>query len=129
MKRFGADGAAPATPKDGAAGAFARSSAGFMGKKWDTGDTAFAAEFWREVYRVLKPGGHVAAFSGTRTYHHLADAIEEAGFEIRDQLAWMYGTGFPNRTMSARQLIKCLGQSARSSVLKQLPTTCGIAGI
>ncbi|KAB2666564.1 site-specific DNA-methyltransferase [Brucella tritici] len=109
VKRFGADGAAPATPKDGAAGAFARSSAGFMGKKWDTGDTAFAAEFWREVYRVLKPGGHVAAFSGTRTYHHLADAIEEAGFEIRDQLAWMYGTGFPKSHNVSKAIDKMLG--------------------
>jgi len=51
-------------------------------------------EFWAECLRVLKPGGHVAAFSGTRTYHRLACAIEDAGFEIRDQLAWAYGTGF-----------------------------------
>jgi DNA modification methylase len=68
---------------------------GFMGKTWDTGETAFAAEFWREVLRVLKPGGHLVAFSGTRTYHRLACAIEDAGFEIRDQLAWAYGSGFP----------------------------------
>jgi DNA modification methylase len=68
---------------------------GFMGKQWDTGETAFAEEFWREVLRVLKPGGHVVAFSGTRTYHRMACAIEDAGFEIRDQLAWVYATGFP----------------------------------
>lgn len=94
-KRFGSDGAAPVrVPKDGT-GAYARVSAGFMGKKWDTGETAFAAEFWQECLRVLKPGGHVVAFGGTRTYHRLACAIEDAGFEIRDSLMWIYGVGFP----------------------------------
>jgi DNA modification methylase len=92
-KRFGAEGAAPA--QVGASGAYARASAGFMGQKWDTGETAFAVEFWAEVFRVLKPGGHVIAFSGTRTYHRLAVAIEDAGFEIRDMIAWLYGSGFP----------------------------------
>ncbi|MCA3597741.1 MAG: site-specific DNA-methyltransferase [Methylobacterium sp.] len=91
VKRFGKAGAAPAKGNE----AYARASAGFMGKAWDTGDVAFAVEFWAECLRVLKPGGHVAAFSGTRTYHRLACAIEDAGFEIRDQLAWAYGTGFP----------------------------------
>ena len=76
-------------------GAYARASAGFMGKKWDTGETAFAVEFWAETLRVLKPGGHMVAFGGTRSYHRLACAIEDAGFEIRDQLAWAYGSGFP----------------------------------
>lgn len=69
-------------------------SAGFMRQKWDTGETAFSIEFWREVHRVLKPGGHVAAFSGTRTYHRIAIAVDDGGFEIRDQLAWIYGNGF-----------------------------------
>jgi site-specific DNA-methyltransferase (adenine-specific) len=68
---------------------------GFMGKQWDTGETAFAVEFWSEVLRVLKPGGHVIAFSGTRTYHRLAVAVEDAGFEIRDMVSWLYGSGFP----------------------------------
>jgi site-specific DNA-methyltransferase (adenine-specific) len=95
VKRFGSDNAAAATPKDGAAGAYARASAGFMGQQWDTGETAFASEFWAEVFRVLKPGAHLVAFSGTRTYHRMAVAIEDAGFEIRDQAAWAYGTGFP----------------------------------
>ena len=89
-KRFGADGAAPAK-----GGVYARASAGFMGKRWDTGETAFAVEFWAEVMRVLKPGGHVLAASGTRTYHRLACAVEDAGFEIRDMVSWMYGSGFP----------------------------------
>lgn len=92
-KRFGADDAAPA--KEGATGVYARASAGFMGQRWDTGETAFDAAFWREVWRVLKPGAHVIAFGGTRTYHHLAMAIEVAGFEIRDMVAWLYGSGFP----------------------------------
>ena len=68
---------------------------GFMGKKWDTGETAFDPEFWREVLRVLKPGAHLVAFGGTRTYHRLACAIEDAGFEIREMCSWNYGSGFP----------------------------------
>lgn len=90
-KRFGKPGAAPAS--DG--GAYARAASGFMGQQWDTGETAFAVAFWAQVLRVLKPGGHVVAFGGTRSYHRLACAIEDAGFEIRDQLAWVYGSGFP----------------------------------
>lgn len=74
---------------------YGRTGRGFMGQKWDTGETAFAADFWAEALRVLKPGGHLVAFSGTRTYHRMVCAIEDAGFEIRDQLAWVYGSGFP----------------------------------
>jgi site-specific DNA-methyltransferase (adenine-specific) len=68
---------------------------GFMGKEWDNGEVAFAPEFWAEVWRVLKPGAHLIAFGGTRTYHRMACAIEDAGFEIRDQIGWLYGSGFP----------------------------------
>jgi DNA modification methylase len=93
VKRFGADNAAPA--QVGATGAYARASAGFMGKKWDGGDIAFRPETWRLVYDVMKPGAHLVAFGGTRTYHRLACAIEDAGFEIRDTVSWLYGTGFP----------------------------------
>lgn len=74
---------------------YGRTGRGFMGKTWDNGEVAFSDEFWAEVLRVLKPGGHVVAFSGTRTYHRMAVAIEDAGFEIRDQLGWVYGSGFP----------------------------------
>lgn len=91
VKRFGKPGSAPAKGND----AYMRASAGFMSKTWDTGEVAFSEEFWAEVLRVLKPGGHVVAFSGTRTYHRMAVAIEDAGFEIRDQLGWVYGSGFP----------------------------------
>ncbi len=106
-KRFGKEGAAPA--QFGRDGAYARASAGFMGKQWDTGEVAFAVSFWREVLRVLKPGGHVVAFSGTRTYHRMTCAIEDAGFEIRDQLAWVYGTGFPKSHDVAKGIDKALG--------------------
>jgi site-specific DNA-methyltransferase (adenine-specific) len=91
VKRFGGENSAPA--KDG--DVYARSSRGFMGKQWDTGEVAFNSEFWRDVMRVLKPGAHLLAFGGTRTYHRLAVAIEDAGFEIRDQIGWLYGSGFP----------------------------------
>lgn len=112
-KRFGADNAAAAKP--GKSGAYARASAGFMGKKWDTGETAFAVEFWAEVMRVLKPGGHVVAFSGTRTYHRLACAVEDAGFEIRDMVAWLYGSGFPKSHDVSKGIDKAAG-AARKKV-------------
>lgn len=94
VKRFWKEGSAPAK-SNGATGVYARASSGFMGKRWDTGETAFAVEFWAQVLRVMKPGGHLVAFSGTRTYHRMACAIEDAGFEIRDQIGWCYGSGFP----------------------------------
>lgn len=74
---------------------YKRLSRGFMGKEWDGGDVAFNPETWRLVFDLLKPGAHLCAFAATRNYHRMAVAIEDAGFEIRDQLAWIYGTGFP----------------------------------
>ena len=68
---------------------------GFMGKKWDSSGIAFQPETWQAVFRVLKPGAIVLAFGGTRTYHRMVCAIEDAGFEIRDTIAWVYGSGFP----------------------------------
>jgi len=65
----------------------------FMGRNWDHGVPGVA--FWRQIYRVLKPGAHLVAFGGSRTYHRMACAIEDAGFEIRDSLMWVYGVGFP----------------------------------
>lgn len=85
-KRFGKPGAAPT--KDG--DVYSRASAGFMGQGWDTGETAFAAAFWAEVLRVLKPGGHVVGFGGTRAHHQMWCAIEAAGFEIRDSLLYLF---------------------------------------
>lgn len=104
VNRFGKAGAAPAKGD-----VYARASAGFMGKAWDTGETAFDPAFWAEVLRVLKPGAHLVAFSGTRTYHRLACAIEDAGFEIRDQLAWLYGSGFPKSHDVARSIDAMFG--------------------
>jgi site-specific DNA-methyltransferase (adenine-specific) len=68
---------------------------GFMGKSWDASGIAYDLDVWRECLRVLKPGGHLLAFSGSRTYHRMVVAIEDAGFEIRDQIMWLYGSGFP----------------------------------
>jgi len=92
VERFGKEGSAPAKDKDGA---FQRQSKGFMGKEWDGGDIAFRKETWELFMKVLKPGGHLLAFSGSRTYHRMAVAIEDAGFDIRDQIMWLYGSGFP----------------------------------
>jgi len=68
---------------------------GFMGKAWDASGIAYDVTVWQQCLRVLKPGGHLIAFGGSRTYHRMAVAIEDAGFEIRDQIQWIYGSGFP----------------------------------
>lgn len=68
---------------------------GFMGKSWDSAGVSFSPETWAAVLRVLKPGGYLLAFGGSRTFHRIAVAIEDAGFEVRDTLSWLYGTGFP----------------------------------
>jgi len=68
---------------------------GFMGKSWDSTGIAFQKETWELAFQLLKPGGHLLAFGGSRTYHRMAVAIEDAGFEIRDQIMWLYGSGFP----------------------------------
>jgi site-specific DNA-methyltransferase (adenine-specific) len=84
VKRFGKSGSAAC--KEGATGAYARAAKGFMGKEWDGGDIAFRPETWRAVFDKLKPGAHLVAFSGTRTFHRMVCAIEDAGFEIRDSI-------------------------------------------
>ena len=93
VKRFGKEDSAPA--QFGTDGAFKRASTGFMGKEWDGGDIAFRPETWELALKLLKPGGHLLAFSASRNYHRMAVAIEDAGFEIRDQMMWLYGSGFP----------------------------------
>lgn len=82
---------------------------GFMGKSWDNSGIAYSVELWTECMRVLKPGGHLLAFGGSRTWHRLAVAIEDAGFEMRDSIAWLYGSGFPKSMDIAKQLNKMAG--------------------
>ena len=82
---------------------------GFMGKSWDSSGIAFNVEVWQEALRVLKPGGHLLAFSGSRTYHRMAVAIEDAGFEIRDQIMWVYGSGFPKSHNISKAIDKAAG--------------------
>ncbi len=106
-ERFGKEGSAPA--QHGTDGAFARASRGFMGKEWDGGDIAFRAETWALCFDLLKAGGHLLAFSGSRTYHRMAVAIEDAGFEIRDQIMWIYGSGFPKSLNIGKQIDKAAG--------------------
>jgi len=82
---------------------------GFMGKSWDNTGIAYNVELWRQVLRVMKPGAHLLSFGGTRTYHRMACAIEDAGFEIRDQLQWLYGSGFPKSHNIGKAVDKKLG--------------------
>jgi DNA modification methylase len=85
---------------------------GFMGKSWDASGIAFNIEVWQEALRVIKPGGHLIAFSGSRTYHRMAVAIEDAGFQIRDQIMWVYGSGFPK----SHNISKTLDKSENNEV-------------
>ena len=116
-KRFGKDGAAAC--KHGSDGAFARASRGFLGKEWDS-DIAFQVKTWIEVYRVLKPGAHLAAFGGTRTFHRMMTAIEDAGFEMRDTYMWVYAQGMPKSHDVERAVaaVTCVqpGRHCRSSL-------------
>lgn len=84
---------------------------GFMGKEWD----AFVPQpnFWKEIYRVLKPGGYVLSFAGTRTYDWMVMAIRLAGFEVRDMIAWLYGSGFPK----SMDISKAIDKNANSNML------------
>jgi site-specific DNA-methyltransferase (adenine-specific) len=79
----------------------------FMGKRWDY--DVPSEEIWRECLRVLKPGGHLLAFAGTRTQHRMAVRIEDAGFEIRDMIAWVYGSGFPKSLDVSKAIDKSAG--------------------
>lgn len=85
---------------------------GFMGRSWDASGVAYDVDLWREALRVLKPGGHLLAFGGTRTYHRMACAIEDAGFEVRDSLHWIYGSGFPKSLNVAIGIDKAAGAMA-----------------
>ena len=106
VERYGKDGSAPAKDKDGL---YQRQARGFMGKEWDGGDIAFRTDTWKLAYDLLKPGGYLLAFSASRNYHRMAVAIEDAGFEIRDQIMWIYGSGFPKSLNIGKAIDKKLG--------------------
>jgi len=116
VKRFGKAGAAPAKAMKSGDKAFSRLSRGFMGQTWDGTGVAFDPETWRAVYDVLKPGAHLVAFGGTRTSHRMTCAIEDAGFEIRDNCAWIYSQGFPKSHDVSKGIDKLLGKT-RSEVI------------
>ena len=79
----------------------------FMGKRWDY--DVPNVDIWKECLRVLKPGGHLLCFAGTRTQHRMAVRIEDAGFEIRDMIAWVYGSGFPKSLDVSKAIDKAAG--------------------
>jgi DNA modification methylase len=99
----------------------------FMGKKWDYDVPSEA--IWRECLRVLKPGGHLLAFAGTRTQHRMAVRIEDAGFEIRDMIAWVYGSGFPKSLDVSKAIDKCNGDKDRLLKFTQWYRTAGVSRI
>jgi site-specific DNA-methyltransferase (adenine-specific) len=101
---------------------------GFMGKKWDSTGIAYNVDVWRECLRVLKPGGHLLAFGGTRTYHRMACAIEDAGFEIRDQIQWIYGSGFPKSHDISKAIDKKFGAERKIVGLKPYSSDGSIRG-
>jgi DNA modification methylase len=89
-----------------------------MGKKWDY--DVPSQEIWEECLRVLKPGGYLLSFAGTRTQHRMAVRIEDAGFEIRDLIMWTYGVGFPKSLNLEKQLTKNIEQQLRNHGVKEI---------
>jgi DNA modification methylase len=89
---------------------------GFMGEAWDSTGIAYSVSMWRECLRVLKPGGHLLSFGGSRTYHRMTCAIEDAGFQIRDQIMWLYGSGFPKSLDVSKAIDKTAGRIGKSVV-------------
>jgi len=101
----------------------------FMGKEWDSFSTAQAMGEWCrrwsvQAFRVLKPGGHIVAFAGSRTYHRMAQGIEDAGFIIRDQLLWVYGSGFP-KSLNVAKALQAFKTTGSSSPTAQRMTAMG----
>jgi len=103
-KRFGKEDSKEA--QFGKDGSFKRLSKGFMGKEWDGGDISFNPETWGKCFKALKPGGYLLAFGGSRTFHRIACAIEDAGFELRDTIMYLYGSGFPKSLNIANAIAK-----------------------
>ena len=107
VERFGKKSSAPA--RYGKDGSFARLSGGFMGMEWDGGDIAFRSETWAEFLRVAKPGAALMSFGGTRTFHRIACAIEDAGWVIYDTIMWVYLTGMPKSRDIGKDIDRTLG--------------------
>jgi len=104
----------------------------FMGKGWDGFGTPLGFQTWTEAwaveaFRILKPGGHLLAFAGTRTYHRMASGVEDAGFEIRDCIAWMYGSGFPKSLDVSKAIDKAAG-AERERVVEYAGTSGSLSG-
>ena len=100
---------------------------GFMGKSWDSTGIAFNVELWTELLRICKPGAHLLAFSGSRTYHRMACAIEDAGFEIRDMIEWVYGSGFPKSLNIGKAVDRLQGNEREVLGTKDLKRGSSIA--
>ena len=100
-------------------GSKSKANKGFMGKAWDGSGIAFDVDMWKEVNRVLKPNGYCLAFSGTRTYHRMAKAIEEAGFEIQGISEYCYGSGFPKSLDISKILDKKLGVERTETYIRE----------
>ena len=96
----------------------------FMGKKWDY--DVPSVDIWQECLRVLKPGGHLLSFAGSRTYHRITCAIEDAGFEIRDQIMWVYGSGFPKSLDIGKAIDKTNGEGDRLLKFTKWMRTTGL---
>ena len=92
----------------------------FMGKGWDNSGIAFQPDTWKKCYEVLKPGGYLLAFGGSRTFHRIACAIEDAGFEIRDTIMWLYGSGFPKSMDISKQIDKKPYSKEREEIKKYI---------
>jgi len=97
----------------------------FMGKKWDY--DVPSTDIWKECLRVLKPGGYLLAFAGTRTQHRMAVRIEDAGFEIRDMIAWVYGSGFPKSLDVSKAIDKNNGEVGRLHKFTEWMRTTGLS--
>ena len=95
---------------------------GFMGKSWDASGIAFDKKTWELAFELLKPGGYLLAFSASRNYHRMAVAVEDAGFEIRDQLMWIYGSGFPKSLNIGKQIDKMAGAEREVVGKREHPT-------
>jgi site-specific DNA-methyltransferase (adenine-specific) len=95
---------------------------GFMGNSWDGGDIAFRPETWEAVMRVMKPGAYLMAFGGSRTFHRMAVAMEDAGFILVDTLMWVYGNGFPKSTNISKAIDRNMGNKRETTGIRKHPT-------